>query len=56
MIGLLNYPTVVETMSTDLEWTETLGIAVIDQLEGVQDAIQEFRGFMRAIGALESND
>jgi hypothetical protein len=56
VIGLLNYPIVVQRMSDDLEWTETLGSAVVSQLDGVQDAIQEIRGFMRAIGALESND
>ena len=56
VIGLLNYPSAVETMSGDLDWTESLGTAVIEQLEGVQDAIQEFRGFMRAVGALESNE
>ena len=56
VVGLLNYPTVVERMSGDLDWTQTLGDAVIDQLEGVQDAIQEIRGFMRAVGALESNE
>jgi Protein of unknown function (DUF3300) len=56
VIGLLNYPTVVQKMSDDLEWTQTLGSAVVTQLEGVQDAIQEIRGFMRAVGALESND
>jgi hypothetical protein len=51
VIGLLNYPTVVQRMSDDLDWTDTLGTAVVTQLEGVQDAIQEFRGFMRAVGA-----
>jgi hypothetical protein len=56
VVGLLNYPTVVGTMSRDLEWTDTLGSAVIAQLGGVQDAIQEIRGFMRAVGALESNE
>ena len=56
VIGLLNYPTVARTMSEDLDWTETVGTAVITQLEGIQDAIQEFRAFMRAVGALESND
>jgi hypothetical protein len=40
VIGLLNYPIVVTTMSADLQWTETLGTAVLDQLEGIQDAIQ----------------
>jgi len=29
VIGLLNDPTVVKTMSADLEWTDTLGTAVI---------------------------
>ena len=56
VIGLLNYPTVVRTMSADLTWTQNLGDAVISQLEGVQDAVQDFRAFMRAIGALESNE
>jgi Protein of unknown function (DUF3300) len=56
VIGLLNYPSVVSRMSGDLDWTQSLGDAVIDQLEGVQDAIQEFRAFMHAIGALESNE
>jgi hypothetical protein len=56
VVGLLNYPTVVRTMSDDLDWTDTLGTGVVSQLEGVQDAIQEIRGFMHAIGALDSND
>ena len=56
VIGLLNYPIVVRTMSAHLTWTEALGTAVITQLEGVQDAIQDFRAFMRAVGALESNE
>jgi len=29
VIGLLNDPTVVKTMSADLKWTDTLGTAVI---------------------------
>ena len=56
VVGLLNYPTVVKTMSADLTWTQNLSDALISQLEGVQDAIQDFRAFMRAIGALESNE
>jgi hypothetical protein len=56
VIGLLNYPTVIHKMSADLDWTQTLGQAVLNQLEGVQDAIQDVRGFMRAVGGLESND
>ena len=56
VIGLLNYPTVIHAMNADLDWTQTLGQAVLDQLEGVQDAIQDVRAFMRAVGGLESND
>jgi hypothetical protein len=56
VIGLLNYPTVIHNMNADLDWTQTLGEAVLDQLDGVQDAIQDVRAFMRAVGGLESND
>ena len=56
VVGLLNYPTVIHQMNADLDWTQTLGDAVLDQLEGVQDAIQDVRAFMRAVGGLESND
>ncbi len=56
VVGLLNYPTVIHSMNADLDWTQTLGDAVLDQLEGVQDAVQDVRAFMRAVGGLESND
>ena len=56
VVGLLNYPTVIHQMNADLDWTQTLGQAVLNQLEGVQDAIQDVRSFMRAVGGLESND
>ena len=56
VIGLLNYPSVIHGMNADLDWTETLGQAVVTQLEGVQDAIQEIRAFMHAVGAFQSND
>ncbi len=56
VVGLLNYPSVIHGMNADLDWTQTLGQAVLNQLEGVQDAIQNVRAFMRAVGALESND
>jgi Protein of unknown function (DUF3300) len=56
VVGLLNYPSVIHGMNADLDWTQTLGDAVLNQLEGVQDAIQDVRAFMRAVGALESND
>ncbi len=56
VVGLLNYPTVIHQMNADLDWTQTLGEAVLNQLEGVQDAVQDVRSFMRAVGGLESND
>ncbi len=56
VVGLLNYPTVIHQMNADLDWTQTLGQAVLGQLEGVQDAVQDVRSFMRAVGGLESND
>ena len=56
VVGLLNYPSVIHAMNADLDWTQTLGQAVLEQLEGVQDAVQDVRSFMRAVGGLESND
>jgi hypothetical protein len=43
IIGLLNYPEVVARMDEELDWTETLGEAVLNQLEDVQASIQQVR-------------
>jgi hypothetical protein len=54
--GLLNYPTVVALMSDDLDWTQDLGDAVINQLGDLQDSVQQVRAELQAAGALATND
>jgi Protein of unknown function (DUF3300) len=43
IVGLLNYPDVVARMDEELDWTEALGEAVLNQLEDVQGSIQQVR-------------
>jgi hypothetical protein len=43
VIGLLNYPDVVASMDQELDWTEALGEAVLNQLDDVQGSIQQVR-------------
>ena len=47
IVGLLNYRTVLVMMNDDLEWTEALGTAVVDQLPDVQAAVQQVRSSCR---------
>jgi hypothetical protein len=56
ILGLLNYPVVLQAMNADLEWTEALGNAVLNQLDDVQDSIQQFRSQLYAGGVLKSDD
>jgi hypothetical protein len=56
VLGLLNYPEVVTMMNDDLDWTERLGTAVINQQQDVMDAIQDFRQRAQAAGNLQSDD
>jgi uncharacterized membrane protein YgcG len=56
VIGLLNYPDVVEMMNEDLDWTWKLGEAVVNDQPAVMDAVQRFRARVDAAGNLESND
>lgn len=56
VLALLNYPDIINKMNTDLEWTEDLGNAVIDQQDAVMDMIQQVRSEAHAAGYLESND
>ena len=56
VLGLLNYPEVVEMMNEDLDWTWKLGEAVADQQNEVMDAVQSFRAKVDAAGNLTSND
>lgn len=43
VISLLNYPTVLTMMNDDLDWTEQLGEAVVNQQKDLLVAIQELR-------------
>jgi hypothetical protein len=56
ILALLNYPDVVAKLNDDLEWTESLGAAVIDQQADVMDAIQQIRAEAHAAGYLQSNE
>ncbi|HET6223746.1 MAG TPA: DUF3300 domain-containing protein, partial [Dongiaceae bacterium] len=56
VIALLNYPSVIDMMNKDLDWTTQLGNAVLDQQGDVMDAIQQVRQTAYAAGQLESND
>ena len=53
--SLLNYPDVVKKMSDDLEWTESLGEAVVANSSAVLDAVQAFRRRAQAAGSLKSD-
>lgn len=56
VVGLLNYPEVLDMMNADLDWTWKLGTAVANQLEDVLKAIQDFRQEAKEAGNLESNE
>jgi hypothetical protein len=56
ILGLLNYPVVLEAFNNDLDWTEALGNAVLTQLDDVQESIQQFRSQLYAGGVLKSDE
>jgi hypothetical protein len=56
VLGLLNYPEVIDLMNDDLSWTWRLGEAVTHQQADVMDAVQRFRARVDKAGNLESND
>jgi hypothetical protein len=56
ILGLMNFPRLIRSMSQYLEWTEDLGNAVLDQLDDVQLAIQDVRLSSYQAGVLASND
>lgn len=56
VLGLLNYPEVIDLMNKDLSWTQQLGDAVINQQKDVLAAIQKFRAKAQTAGNLKSND
>ena len=56
IISLLNYPTVLKMMNDDLDWTQQLGDAVVNQQKDVLMAIQDLRDKAVANGVIKSND
>jgi hypothetical protein len=56
VLGLLNYPDVVEKMNQDLDWTARLGDAVVNQQQDLMDAIQRFRTHANSAGNLRSDE
>ncbi len=56
VLGLLNYPEVINMMNEDLDWTWSLGEAVANQQEDVMVAVQTFRQKTDEAGNLESNE
>jgi len=56
VLGLLNYPEVIELMNKDLDWTQSLGDAVINQQKDVMNAVQSFRKKAQAVGNLQTNE
>lgn len=55
ILGLLNYPNLIGQMNEYIDWTETVGDAVVDQLDDVQGAIQDIRWGAYNSGILVSN-
>ncbi len=53
--SLLNYPEVVKSMSSDLDWTSALGEAVVADQGEVLQAIQAFRRKTQAVGNLKTD-
>lgn len=56
VISLLNYPEIVEMMSEDLEWTQTLGQAIAYQQKDVLIAIQQLRDEAVTKDIIKSDD
>lgn len=56
VLALLNYPEALRLMDSDLDWTNQLGQAVADDMNGVLDAIQAIRSEAADAGYLATND
>ncbi len=50
------FPTVINRMADEIDWTEQLGDAVLVQTDDVLDAVQRMRAQAAATGYLASND
>ena len=56
VVALLKVPDVIYLMDKDLDWTQSLGGAVIAQQSGVMDAIQRFRRKAYDAGNLKTTE
>ena len=56
LVLLSGFPTVIQRMAEDLDWTEQLGIAMLQQDDDVLAAVQRMRLDAREMGYLGSND
>ena len=54
--ALLPFPSVLDTMSSDMDWTRDLGNAFLAQNQDVMDAVQRMRQKAKDYGYLRSND
>jgi hypothetical protein len=54
--NLLNYPEILRKMSSDIDWTQQLGYAVIDDQGAVMEAVQRFRRQAYAANNLKTDD
>jgi Protein of unknown function (DUF3300) len=56
VISLLNYPEVIDMMNGDLDWTQKLGEAVVNQQKDVLEAIQDLRDRAVANKVIKSDE
>jgi hypothetical protein len=54
--ALLPFPSVLDTMASDMSWTSDLGNAFLAQRQDVMDAVQRMRQKAKDFGYLRSND
>src|SRR5580698_5387421 len=54
--ALLPFPSVLDTMASDMNWTQNLGNAFLAQRQDVMDAVQRMRQKAKDYGYLRSND
>ena len=54
--ALLPFPSVLDTLSSDMDWTTNLGTAFLAQRQDVMDAVQRMRQKAKDYGYLRSND
>lgn len=54
--ALLPFPSVLDTLASDMDWTQNLGNAFLAQRQDVMDAVQRMRQKAKDFGYLRSND